>query len=58
MDKIRELMGPMYNIVAPVDDGMPYFTVTCVSKNIIPRLQEIKPFGNTMMGRTMTFFEV
>ena len=58
MPEIKKLMGKMYHIIAPPDDGMPYFTVTMISKNIKCINKSIVPFGNTMMGRTMTVFEV
>uniref|UniRef100_A0A7E4VKJ9 Endo/exonuclease/phosphatase domain-containing protein n=1 Tax=Panagrellus redivivus TaxID=6233 RepID=A0A7E4VKJ9_PANRE len=57
MDTINKRFGNMYCIVVPFDKGMPYFTVTMVSKNIVCRTQEVKPFGNTKMGRTMTVFD-
>jgi tyrosyl-DNA phosphodiesterase 2 len=54
---INEAMAPMYHVITPLDKEMPYFTVTLVSKNIISRTMEVKPFINTSMGRTMTVFE-
>jgi exonuclease III len=57
MELINKVMAPMYHVITPMDKEMPYFTVTLVSKNIICRTQEVKPFANTSMGRTMTVFE-
>uniref|UniRef100_A0A914Y4C6 Endonuclease/exonuclease/phosphatase domain-containing protein n=1 Tax=Panagrolaimus superbus TaxID=310955 RepID=A0A914Y4C6_9BILA len=57
MDVINEVIAPMYHVITPLNKGMPYFTVTLVSKNISSRTLECKPFANTSMGRTMSVFE-
>uniref|UniRef100_A0AC34FG56 Endonuclease/exonuclease/phosphatase domain-containing protein n=1 Tax=Panagrolaimus sp. ES5 TaxID=591445 RepID=A0AC34FG56_9BILA len=57
MEVINEVIAPMYHVITPLNKGMPYYTVTLVSKNILSRTMECKPFTNTSMGRTMTVFE-
>ena len=58
MSVIIEVFAKMYHVIFPTDSGMPYFTVTMVSRNIKCRSKEVKTFANTSMGRTMTVFEV